>query len=51
MSPRRLGCWAHTFTYFEDTLEMARLHNKPAIIHAASDREGSERQRSPGRRE
>ncbi len=23
MSPRRLGCWAHTFTYIKDTVEMA----------------------------
>jgi hypothetical protein len=43
MSPRRLGPPRSTFTYFEDTLEIARLHNSPAFIHAASDREGSER--------
>ena len=46
MSPRRLGPRRSTFNYFEDTVETARLHNTPAIIHAASDREGSERQRS-----
>ena len=28
---------------------MARLHNSPAFIHAASDREGSERSRSMAR--
>jgi len=43
MSPRRLGPRRSTFNCFEDTLEMARLHNSPAFIHAASDREGSER--------
>ena len=43
MSPRRLGPRRSTFNYFEDTVETARLHNTPAIIHAASDREGSER--------
>ena len=43
MSPRRLGPRRSTFNYFEDTVETARLHNTPAIIHAASDREGAER--------
>jgi hypothetical protein len=43
MSPRRLGPRRSTFNYFEDTVETARLHNTPTIIHAASDREGSER--------
>jgi hypothetical protein len=43
MSPRRLSPSRSTFNYFEDTLEIARLHNSPAFIHAASDREGSER--------
>jgi hypothetical protein len=42
MSPRRLSPPSSTFNYFEDTLEIARLHNSPAFIHAASDREGSE---------
>jgi len=30
MSPRRLGPRRSTFNYFEDTLEIARLHIAPA---------------------
>ena len=49
MSPRRLSPSRSTFNYFEDTLEIARLHNSPAFIHAASDRDGLERPRSMAR--